>query len=747
MEEEKSNSSRVLSSFVAAGDRQRFFVELRPGETTIVSWKKLIKDANKVAGSKPPSEQPIINAQPNLEARIAPPAENEPKDAPQTNRFSAVIEKIERLYMGKESSDEEDLSDVPDDDQYDTEDSFIDDTELDEYFEVDKSTTKHNGFFVNRGKLERVNEPSSSPVQQPKKRRRKDSEKSQVESGDVHVPNKHVKVDKKCMERPGSLLGKNASVSTQSSPVISENEHMKFQNQMNSSTTHSKKKSADTRTVPEPSMSSKVSNDDASAILAEPNIEKQKTGVVQTKNTNNKLKDGIDTSNSSHHKHHDRNSHAQIKSQTAKPLYNANEAGSSTRRAEKEVNRELPDLNLPEGKYSSQTVKTLVSHRKEGSTVRPKGSILEKNIRELEKMVAESRPPSMEVQDADNAAQAIKRRLPREIKLKLAKVARVAHTVHGKIPKELIGRLMSIVGHLMQLRTLKRNLKIMVNTSLTAKQEKDDKFQQIKREVVEMIKTRGPSLKSKANEQQIGSSDDFQEFASEEKGAMKRKCSMDEAMEDKICDLYDLYVDGLDEDSGSQIRKLYAELAELWPSGLMDNHGIKRAICRAKERKRTLFCREQEKIKRKKLLSKTEETVRVEANPVPQPNNMQERLISDSGAHGLPSSNRPISNTASAVARVPSSSSNGPSLDRPKPEKVKGSSINSAEEVRTADGAVIKKKVKLKPETEPSEVHPRPEKSSSQLGEDRQKSHKQTATLSQKLSLQSASIPSSEQLS
>lgn len=32
--------------------------------------------------------------------------------------------------QGKDSSDEEDLNDIPDDDQYDTEDSFIDDAEL-----------------------------------------------------------------------------------------------------------------------------------------------------------------------------------------------------------------------------------------------------------------------------------------------------------------------------------------------------------------------------------------------------------------------------------------------------------------------------------------------------------------------------------------------------------------------------------------------------------------------------------------
>jgi len=31
------------------------------------------------------------------------------------------------------------------------------------------------------------------------------------------------------------------------------------------------------------------------------------------------------------------------------------------------------------------------------------------------------------------------------------------------------------------------------------------------------------------------------------------------------------------------------QLAELWPSGYMDNHGIKRGICRAKERRRALY--------------------------------------------------------------------------------------------------------------------------------------------------------------
>lgn len=37
------------------------------------------------------------------------------------------------------------------------------------------------------------------------------------------------------------------------------------------------------------------------------------------------------------------------------------------------------------------------------------------------------------------------------------------------------------------------------------------------------------------------------------------------------------------------IWTLVIQLAQLWPSGFMDNHGIKGAICRSKERKRVLL--------------------------------------------------------------------------------------------------------------------------------------------------------------
>ncbi|XP_059453870.1 ubinuclein-1-like isoform X2 [Corylus avellana] len=747
MEEEKAvgvgggESSRASSSFVKAGDRQMFTVELRPGETTIVSWKKLLKDANKVNGSASTSvPDPPADVRPVLESRLAPgqPTEDEVNDAPAPHRFSAVIEKIERLYMGKDSSDEEDLHDFPDDDQYDTEDSFIDDAELDEYFEVDNSAVKHDGFFVNRGKLERINKPTVLPNQQPKKRRRKDLEKGHGRNDDCHASTKHVKKDKMAAGRIAATLVKDSSSPSQNLDVTRENlQDVKFQNQLSAPGNSSKKKSADAKTIFDPSPSLKVSNGDASVSLEVRDIDMQKTGAIQSKNLGDKLKDVGGSFEISQQKHLDKSAYAQSKSLPGRPLNSVDQLELSIRPKEKNSIRELSENNFSVDKSAMQMTKA--THiRKDGSSVRPRSS-LEKAIRELEKMVAESRPPTVESQEADTSSQAVKRRLPREIKMKLAKVARLAAS-QGRISKELLSRLMSILGHLIQLRTLKRNLKVMISMGLSAKQEKDNRFQQIKKEVVEMIKIQAPSLELKAFGQQAGASDDFQELCSEEKG-VKKKFSMDAALEDKICDLYDLFVDGLDEEAGPPVRKLYGELAELWPNGFMDNHGIKRAICKAKERRRALYNRhkEQEKITRKKMLApKIEETVRVEGNSIAQPQSGRERLSTETGGHGLTPANRPVSNNTSAAVRMQSPSSNGPlNSDRIKQEKLKGTSSNSLDDARVSDGGMPKKKVKRKPEVELDETHFRPEKLASQQGEERYKPLKQAAGLPHKSNLPS----------
>ncbi|XP_019461794.1 PREDICTED: ubinuclein-1-like isoform X2 [Lupinus angustifolius] len=691
-----ADSSRPSSSFVKRGDRQMFTVELRPGETTIVSWKKLMKDANKVnntnnSGSTSAPEHHRSIPNPALESRIAPghPTEIEEKDVPQPNRFSAVVEKIERLYMGNDSSDE-DVLDVPDD-QYDTEDSFIDDAELDEYFEVDNSAIKHDGFFVNRGKLERINGPPVLPNQEPKKRRRKDISKNLGENKDGSGSNKHVKVGK-------TAAGKTA--------VSGENhEELKLRSQL------------------DPVVCLKASKDNLPSTVTEAkDADKQKIGVPESKNTVDKYKNASGLLDASHQKCHENSACAHSKLQPGRLASNLDGSENTSRPKEKSGIREIPDLNLSE---KSENV-----HKKDGSSVRPKTSTLEKAIRELEKMVAESRPPTAENREADSTPQAVKRRLPREIKLKLAKVARLAVPAsQGKVSKELLNRLMSILGHLMQLRTLKRNLKIMISMGLSAKQEKDVRFQQLKKEVVEIIKMQAPSLEAK-QQQHAGATVDF---GPEGKAINKRKFSMDITLEDKICDLYDLFVDGLDENSGPQVRKLYAELAELWPNGYMDNHGIKHAICRAKERRRALHSKHknQEKNKMKKLLApQQEENVQFDAGSITSQQNLQDKLGPESSSHVVGSMNKAVSTSVT--------------VNGPKQEKAKVSSSSSLDDVKVADGVVVKKKVKRKAEPESEGNHICPEKQASLQGEERTRSLKQSAGLPLKSNLQPTSIPGPE---
>ncbi|XP_004498358.1 ubinuclein-1-like isoform X2 [Cicer arietinum] len=733
-----SDSSRPPSSFVKKGDRQIFTVELRQGETTIVSWKKLVKDANKVnSGSFSATEQlPKLN--PALEARIAPgQAEIKEQDAPQTNRFSAVIEKIERLYMGNDSSDEEDLPDIPDD-QYDTEDSFIDDAELDEYFEVDNSAIKHDGFFVNRGKLERIarNEPPVSPNQPTKKRRRKDIPKNSGENVDGHVSNKHAKVGKTAAGKTASLPVNNKSNSSKKLAVPGEHhEDLKSQNQLEISGINLKKKTADIRPISDSFLCLKVSNNDVPSVVETKDADKQKTGVLQSKNTKDKYKDASAVLDTSQQKFQEKSVYVHSKSQSGRNPSSVDDLKNTGRSKDKNGTHELPDLNLSEGKSVMQTPKSKNLLKKDCSSVASKSTMLEKAIRDLEKTVAVSRPPTMDNQEVDNTSQTIKRRLPREIKLKLAKVARLAAS-QGKVSTELINRLMSSLGHLIQLRTLKRNLKVMINMGLSAKKEKDDRFQQIKKDVVEMIKIEAPSMES---EEQAGASGD-QELGPDGKAISKRTFSMDTALEEKICDLYDLFVDGLDETAGPQIRKLYAELAELWPKGNMDNHGIKRAICRAKERRRALHNRnkDQEKIKRKKLLTpKHEENVQFDAS---SQQNVQKRLAPESSSH--PSLNKAVSNTVADVRVL------HPPVNGSKKEKVKGSSSCSPADVRVADGALIKKKEKKrKTEHELEGTRFRPEKLASLQEKESPRSLKQSPGVPPKSNLHPTSLPGLEQSS
>uniref|UniRef100_A0A7N0TRF4 Hpc2-related domain-containing protein n=1 Tax=Kalanchoe fedtschenkoi TaxID=63787 RepID=A0A7N0TRF4_KALFE len=655
-------------SLAKSGDRQRFTVELRPGETTIVSWKKLIKEANKasVSASVPHApSSPVVDI-----PHQGQPADSVLKDEPPANRFNAVIEKIERLYKGNETSDE-DLNDVPDDDQYDTDDSFIDDAELDDYFQVDNCSTKHNGFFVNKGKLEAMKESPLLPAQQPKKRRKKNISKAPDDDGPLR--RKRAKVDKMTID--ATILASGKSICVTSDNCASVNGHSEDRKHLN----QIKRISADSTKL-DRGISSKALNDVALVGQTETRavMEKLNYGHL-SKIPSNRVKDASGHPDPPGQKN-DNRSHSD--SQTDRKSNNFDGLVQPIKHKTKSGVTELKGMYLSDVKHAQAAW-----HKKDGSNIKTKAAMLEKAIKELERMVAESRPPTLDVQDADMSGQAVKRRLPREIKQKLAKVARLAQANYGEVSEEVVNRLMGFLGHTMQLRTLKRNLRMMISSGLSAKQEKEVRSQQIKREVVELVSK------------------------------------------------------GLEEDSGSQIRKLYAELAQLWPNGSMDNHGIKRAICRSKDRKRALHQQEKdsEQIRKRKLMTPKlvdKGKLGTTSNTNQQQNQPLERQTTDRDNQGSHFSNNSvvISTLALEAPRA-----NVTTLESQKKEKVKASpNVNSVDDARIP---IVKKKLKRRPELEFGKLHIRSEKLSAHV-DDRQKPQKlQLPVFQQKSSSHSSASP------
>lgn len=142
------------------------------------------------------------------------------------------------------------------------------------------------------------------------------------------------------------------------------------------------------------------------------------------------------------------------------------------------------------------------------------------------------------------------------------------------------------------------------------------------------------------------------------------------------------------------------------------------------------------------LVPKQEEGVQPDAvaGSITSQQSLQERLAPESSSHALTSVNKLVSNTGTTAVGVPSP------MNGLKPEKAKGSSSSSLDDVRVADG-VLTKKVKRKPELELERTSSGPEKLASLQGEERPKSQKQSSVPPTKATLQPTSLPGLEQSS
>uniref|UniRef100_A0A7I4FND0 Hpc2-related domain-containing protein n=1 Tax=Physcomitrium patens TaxID=3218 RepID=A0A7I4FND0_PHYPA len=564
--------------------RQRFFVELKDEETTVVSWKKLVSDAEGKLGSAKLPDAPA-GANPALEARIAPEigagsvAGNEDPLPQVPNRFSSVIERIERLYKGGDS-DDDGAEDSPDEDQYDTDDPFIDDEELNEYFMVEEAKTKHTGFFINRGALEKINVPTPSPAVLPKKRRRREPKKDKKDEKEVK---RRMKGRIKVAARQYPLHSENFAVGD---PQISREHNL---SRIQSSDPEEISSDSDAFLRGPSRVSYKQEKQDFAEVDNNGGTVERPLEATVTLNTETVFGGGRNAQSKVEYKYDEKK--WKEAAREPKGVMKVSES-LKMKMMQQSVKEDGPRDSDGGGGQAVAGFTSLSPGPIEPSPGRrgwPKGTVMERAIQDLIKMVALLCPQSAEgeVQEAPSQPGAKAKRLPREVKTRLAKVARLA-AKQGKVPDELVVRLHGILGHIMRPNTLKRNLKEMVEHGLSAKQEKEGRLLDIKREVTEMV--RNQVTKFKGAEAREGSSDDFQAgpLSVEKAGTSTEKYKWDHAMEDLLCNLYDQYLEGMDEHKGPQIRKLYFELAELWPEGWMDNNGIKAAVLRAKERQKRL---------------------------------------------------------------------------------------------------------------------------------------------------------------
>lgn len=182
-------------------------------------------------------------------------------------------------------------------------------------------------------------ELSMLPNEQPKKRRRKDLGKGLDGSDDGHNPSKHVKAGRKA-GKPVALVGRTTpGLSTVIALPNVRGEDVKFQNQANVLETSSRKKSTDMKTVEQPALG--IMNGDAMEVGKD--IDQQKSVSLPVNNHVNKLKGGLEYSDTANQRSQENSSYSQSKYQSGKSLSNIAGLDQSVQHTEKSGIHERPE--------------------------------------------------------------------------------------------------------------------------------------------------------------------------------------------------------------------------------------------------------------------------------------------------------------------------------------------------------------------------------------------------------------------
>ncbi|KAK1367072.1 hypothetical protein POM88_042633 [Heracleum sosnowskyi] len=545
-----------------ANQRQRFYVELKPGQTNIVSLKKLLREAGEAVSDDSSDE---YEAEKYIRVEL-----------PRNKKTGAltiqdkVQHKTGRIKYSKSTDDQTIKKRKELVDFVGEEDDIQVDTKPKKKGKQPIKTAAESAVFING-----ISKAQEFDLQN--KRCKRDFQSPRSSSGGV-ILKKHASSK--------LIPGNNISFTSSAHQILKGKQFIKTAAETATSVNGNSK-------AQECNIRNDLCKRDYQTRL------RSSGGVILKKlsGASSKLKTGNNISFTSvaHQKFKEKKStQHELRSRNAMSKNIEQEGFANIKRKSNKGRNELPDLNLP---YSGHAPRTASVHMTNGPKLENK--MLDWSVLQLEKLVENSNTPLIDdVQGADSSLLDIEKQMSPELKEKLAKVARLTQLNEGKISEELIDRLMGILGKYLQRKTLKKILRGMVLEDLYASKAECNYFKQIKMEFVRMIRLQAPSLHVKV-------------FPAE---VTKGTYSMGDQLEDKLYDLYDIFTQGLDEDIGpSLVRKLYAELAELWPKGTMDNHEIRKAICRAKERKMVLSSEEEEghqTTKTRNLSARMDETIR-----------------------------------------------------------------------------------------------------------------------------------------
>ncbi|XP_057820855.2 ubinuclein-1-like [Cryptomeria japonica] len=426
--------------------RQRYKVELKPDDINIVSWKKLTKEKAQQTSQSEQKPQPD-----NIEQK--------PR-----NYFSAVLERMENIYRGVDSSDEEgeNVGEGGAMDYYDCDDSFIDDSELNEYYKLEKTKSKYSGFYIERRSPEEDKEPGSLPVGESSKKKRK---RISMEEIPKKRPKKRVRrmISSPAKEAMNKVMGHD----------MDELDDTKIKTSMEEIPKKRPKKRVSRMQISSPAneaMDKVVGYDrdelDDSKINKE--LGSTSTGVLgsdRCKEVGNVRK-------------REKNSMVEIPKKRPKTRASQMQIPSPTNEAmDKAVDRdmdELEDTKINKELGSTSTGVLGSDGCKEVGNVSASNvkddepefsNMLEKAFVDLESAVVESSAQQADMSQVAGSSEgggSKRRYLPPGVKQRLNEVASLAIAKYGEVPGHISDRLHSILGHIMQRRNLTRWFRRMV---------------------------------------------------------------------------------------------------------------------------------------------------------------------------------------------------------------------------------------------------------------------------------------------